>query len=104
MKTIAMAAAAALIVGGATLSMGKARADTDEICGPIECVNQLSSPGHGVCHMLKDEYYSRGMVVRGLMRATGLRDSAQSEVEETVDDVIDANCPEARRLVYFNNH
>jgi hypothetical protein len=41
------------------------------------------------------------MVIRGAMRVTELRASARPMVESIIDDAIDANCPEARRLVYF---
>jgi hypothetical protein len=97
MKTIAMTAAAAVLVAGAALGTGSAHADADEICGPAKCLNHLEQ----VCSMIKNDYYSHKMVIDGTMRATELRASARPMVESIIDDVIDANCPEVRRLSYF---
>jgi hypothetical protein len=101
MKKIAIGAAAAVLTAGALFGMGSARADQDTICGPGGCYSHL---GSDVCGLIKNDYYSRGMVIRAIIRLTELRASAQPEVESVVDDAIDNNCPEARRLVYFNNH
>jgi hypothetical protein len=90
--------AAAVMVVGAALGVGTAHADPDEICGPGGCFDHL---GSSICNLIKDKYYDRDMVIRGIMRVTELRASAQPEVESTVDDAIDNNCPEARRLPYF---
>jgi hypothetical protein len=90
-----------LAAGAVALSLavaGPAHANQDEICGPGGCFDHL---GSGVCHLIKDKYYSRDMVIRGAMRVTELRASARPMVESIIDDAIDANCPEARRLVYF---
>jgi hypothetical protein len=69
-----------------------------KICGPGGCFDHV---GPGICNLIKNKYYSRDMVIRGVMRVTELRASAQPEVESAVDDAIDNNCPEARRLSYF---
>jgi hypothetical protein len=90
-----------LAAGAVALSLavaGPAHANQDEICGPGGCFDHL---GSGVRHLIKDKYYSRDMVIRGAMRVTELRASARPMVESIIDDAIDANCPEARRLVYF---
>jgi hypothetical protein len=98
MKRIALGAAATILTAGALFGMGQARADQDEICGPGGCFDHL---GSGVCNLIKNKYYSRKMVVDGAMRVTELRASARPMVESIIDDAIDTDCPEARRLVYF---
>ena len=98
MRKAIVSGLAAAVVGVGIAVAGPAHANQDEICGPGGCFNQI---GSGVCHLIKDKYYSRDMVIRGVMRVTELRASARPQVEGIVDDAIDANCPEARRLVYF---
>jgi hypothetical protein len=98
MRKAIVSGLAAAVVGVGIAVAGPAHADQDTICGPGGCFNQL---GSGVCSLIKEKYYSRDMVIRGVMRVTELRASARSQVEGIVDDAIDANCPEARRLVYF---
>jgi hypothetical protein len=93
-----LAKAAAVMATAAALSVGTAHAGPDEICGPGGCFDHV---GSGVCNLIKNKYYSRNMVIRGIMRVTELRASAQPNVETVVDDVIDINCPEVRRLSYF---